>query len=91
MLVTMLICPNLSSANHIHESSDRNQTYTPLRSWCNSLTSKLRSQLSKHNVVDIPVNSKLDWNDNLAAIFEAKVVINRLSSSVLFYCFSRRG
>ena len=37
------------------------------------------------------VNSKLDWNDNLAAIFEAKLVINRLSSSVLFYCFSRRG
>ena len=29
----------------------------------------------------ITVNSKLDWNDNLAAIFEAKLVINRLSSS----------
>ena len=39
----------------------------------------------------LSVNSKLDWNDNLAAIFEAKLVINRLSSSVLFYCFSRRG
>ena len=25
-----------------------------------------------------PVNSKLDWNDNMAAIFEAKLVINRL-------------
>ena len=37
------------------------------------------------------VNSKLDWNDKLAAIFEAKLVINRLSSSVLFYCFSRHG
>ena len=36
-------------------------------------------------------HSKLDWNDNLAAIFEAKLVNNRLSSSVLFYCFSRRG
>ena len=37
------------------------------------------------------VNSKLDGDDNLAAIFEAKLVINRVSSSVLFYCFSRRG
>ena len=41
--------------------------------------------------IAVPVNSKLDWNDNLAAIFEAKLVINRLSSSILFYCFSRRG
>ena len=32
------------------------------------------------------MNSKLDWNNNLAAIFEAKLAINRLSSSVLFNC-----
>ena len=46
---------------------------------------------SFHQSLLMSVNSKLDWNDNLAAIFEAKLVINRLSSSVLFYCFSRRG
>ena len=32
------------------------------------------------------VNSKLEWNDNLAAIFEAKLTFNRPSSSVPFYC-----
>ena len=37
------------------------------------------------------LNSKLDWNDNLAAIFEAKLFINRLSSSVLFYYICRPG
>ena len=38
-----------------------------------------------------PVNSKLNWNDNLAAIFEAKLTFNRPSSSVPFYCICRRG
>ena len=37
------------------------------------------------------VNSNLDWNDNLAAIFEAKLTFNRPSSSVPFYCISRRA
>ena len=37
------------------------------------------------------VNSKLDWNDNLAAIFEAKLTFNRPSSSVPFYCFCQHG
>ena len=50
-----------------------------------------RSTLNMTKFENSPANSKLDWNDNLAAIFEAKLVINRLSSSVFFYCFSRRG
>ena len=29
---------------------------------------------------EVAVNSKLDWNDNLAAIFEAKLVINQVQS-----------
>ena len=37
------------------------------------------------------VNSKLDWNNDLAAIFEAKLIFNRLWSSVIFYCIFRRG
>ena len=51
----------------------------------------IRHPLRAHSAQFTPVNSKLDWNDNLAAIFEAKLIINRLSSSVLFYCISRRG
>ena len=39
----------------------------------------------------ISVNSKLNWSDNLAAIFEAKLTFNRRSSSVPFYCIRRRG
>ena len=39
----------------------------------------------------LPVNSKLNWNDNLAAIFEAKLTFKRPSSSVPFYCICRRG
>ena len=46
---------------------------------------------SCENSLSVPVNSKLDWSDKLAAIFEAKLVINRLSSSVPFYCICRRG
>ena len=41
--------------------------------------------------VYVPVNSKLNWNDNLAAIFEAKLTFNRPSSSVPVYCICRRG
>ena len=40
---------------------------------------------------DYNMNSKLDWNGNLAAIFEAKLTFNRPSSSVPFYCICRRG
>ena len=39
----------------------------------------------------IPVNSKLNGNDNLAAIFKAKLTFKRPSSSVPFYCICRRG
>ena len=34
------------------------------------------------------MNSILDWNDNLAAIFEAKLTLNRPSSSALPIVFS---
>ena len=34
---------------------------------------------------------ELDWNDNLAAIFEAKLTLNTPSSSVRLYCICRRG
>ena len=43
------------------------------------------------NVVLRAVNSKLNWNDKLAAIFETKLTFNRPSSSVPFYCICRRG
>ena len=43
------------------------------------------------HIVLHPVNSKLDWNDNLAAVFDAKLTFNRPSSSVPFYCICLRG
>ena len=35
------------------------------------------------------VNSKLDWNDNVAGIFEAKLIFNKPSCSVPFHCNCR--
>ena len=43
--------------------------------------------LSRNVFVLTLLNSKLDWNDNLAAIFDAKLVINRFqlqSPSIVF-------
>ena len=37
------------------------------------------------------VNSKLDWNDNLAATLEAKLIFYRTSSSASFHCICRRS
>ena len=42
-------------------------------------------------VVFNKLNSKLDWNDNLASIFEAKMTLNSPSSSVPYYCVCRRS
>ena len=49
------------------------------------------SKVSVPLAVGEPVNSKLNWNDNLAAIFEAKLTFKRPSSSVPFYCICRPG
>ena len=35
------------------------------------------------------VNSKLDWSDNLAALFEAKLIFNRPLSPLLLYLLAR--
>ena len=45
----------------------------------------------RRHLVCQPVNSKLDWNDILAAIFEAKKTFNRPSNSVplLLYLSAR--
>ena len=61
----------------------------------NFVSARMFSDVGKQKNIDrkqfIPVNSKLDWNDNLAAIFEAKFTFNRPSCLVLFYCICRHS